>query len=92
MCSYCNMTEVDKEHACKKYFIHKPFVLADEHTHKLIKTDGEHPVMYLREYRTEGGHIWSLIIELADEVGTVVETPVLHCPICGDKLTGKNNG
>ena len=92
MCSYCSMTSVNKEHACKEYFIHKAFAFADEHTHELIKSDVEHPVMYLREYRNEGGHVWSLIIELADDAGTVLETPAMYCPRCGDKLTGKNNG
>ncbi len=48
--------------------------------------------MYLREYRPDGDHIWSLICELADDKGTVIEMPVIYCPRCGDKLVGKNNG
>ena len=91
MCEYCDMTLVNTQTACKDYFIHKPFTLRDEHTGKRIKADGDHPVMYLREYRTGGGHTWSLICEFADEGGTVVESSVIYCPRCGDKLVGKNN-
>lgn len=88
MCEYCDMTLM---HTCKDYFTHKPFDLKDEYTGKRIKADGNHPVMYLREYRPAGDHIWSLICEFADNYGTVVETPVIYYPKCGDKLVGKNN-
>ena len=91
MCEYCDMTLVNTQTACKDYFIHKPFTLRDEHTGKRIKADSDHPVMYLREYRTGGDHTWSLICEFADEGGTVVESSVIYCPRCGDKLVGKNN-
>lgn len=91
-CEYCDMTSVNKEHACKDYFIHKSFSLIDAHTKKHIEADGTHPEMYLREYRNEGLHLWSLIVEFADEAGTVVELPISYCPICGNKLIGKNNG
>lgn len=92
MCEYCDMTLVDKEHTCDDYFIHKPFKIKDEHTKKRIKANGEYPIMYLREYRPSGSHIWSLICEFADDGGTIIEMPVIYCPRCGDKLVGKNNG
>lgn len=90
MCEYCDMTLVNVENACKDYFIHKSFYIIDEHTRKCIKADGEHPVMYLREYRTDGSRVWSLICEFADDEGTVIEMPVIYCPKCGDNLAEKN--
>ena len=86
MYSYCNRTQVDIDNACKEYFIHKPLPLKDEHTQQPIKADGEHPVMYLREYRTAGS-TWSLICEFADDAGNVVELPIIYCPRCGSKLS-----
>lgn len=91
MCQYCDMTLVDVEHACKDYFIHKPLPIRNDYTGKRIKADGNHPIMYLREYRLSGSHVWSLICEFADEEGTVIETPICYCPRCGDRLIGKNN-
>lgn len=88
MCEYCDMTLVDVEHACEDYFIHKPFCLRDEHTNKRIKADGNHSLMYLREYRK--AKVWSIICEFADDYGTVVEIPIIYCPRCGNKLAGKN--
>lgn len=88
MCDYCDMTDVNVEHACKDYFIHKPFYLVNEHTHEILKANGNNPVLYLREYR-EVDH-WSLICEFADDAGTVVEATVSHCPRCGRKLEGTN--
>ena len=92
MCEYCDMTLVNKEHARRDYFTHKPFYLINERTGKRIKADGNNPVMYLREYRPDGDHVWSLVVEFADEHDTVVESPILYCPRCGDALVGKNNG
>lgn len=90
MCEYCDMTLVNVEHACEDYFIHKPLHLRDDYNGKRIKADGNHPIMYLREYRKS--NTWGLVCEFADSCGTIVETPVIYCPRCGDKLVGKNNG
>lgn len=84
MCKYCNTDLVNKEYACKEYFIHEPFYLADAHTHKALEANGDNPVLYLREYRELD--CWSLICEFADDAGTVVEALVSHCPRCGRKL------
>lgn len=89
MCKYCDMSLVNIETACKDYFIHRPFYLKNEHTKKRIKADGTNPVTYLREYRNNGSHTWSLICEFADEAGAVVESPIIYCPICGDRLIGR---
>ena len=89
MCEYCDMTLVNVETACKDYFIHKPLHLRDEHTGKRIKANGEYPIMYLREYRNDGSNTWSLICEFADEAGTVIESPIIYCPRCGDHLIGR---
>lgn len=89
MCEYCDMTLVDVENACDEYFIHKPLHLKDDYTNKRIKADGNHPMMYLREYRQSKTHTWGLVCEFSDEAGTVVETPVIYCPRCGDKLVGR---
>ena len=90
MCKYCDMSIVDPEIASPEYYIHRPFYLLDDHTRKRIKADGNHPIMYLREYRNNiGCHTWSIICEFADDPGRVVETPVIYCPVCGDKLIGR---
>lgn len=90
MCQYCDMTLVNVEYACEDYFIHKPLHVRDDFTGKRIKADGNHPIMYLREYRKT--HTWALVCEFADDNGTVIETPIIYCPRCGDKLVGKSNG
>lgn len=90
MCEYCDMTLVDIENACEKYFIHKPFYIRDDFTGKRIKADGNHSMMYLREYRNIGSNTWSLICEFADNKGAVIEMPVIYCPRCGGKLVGSN--
>ena len=92
MCQYCDMTLVDVEHACDEYFIHKPLYVRNSENFKRIKADGNHPMMYLKEYRQTVTHIWALVCEFADDNGTVIETPICYCPKCGDKLVGKNNG
>ena len=84
MCDYCNMTDVNTKHACKDYFIHKPFFLVNEYTHEPLEANGSNPVLYLREYREVNR--WSLICEFADDAGMVVEAPVSHCPKCGRTL------
>ena len=89
MCEYCDMTLVDVEHACKDYFVHKPFHIRND-TGKRIKANGDYPIMYLREYRQSGSHTWSLICEFADDKGTIIEMPVIYCPRCGNKLVGRN--
>ena len=86
MCKYCDTQLVNKEHACPEYFIHKSFRLIDEHTKDQIKDNGDNPVMYLREYRKPLHPVWSLVVEFADEKGTVVESAVLYCPRCGRLL------
>lgn len=90
MCEYCDMTLVDIENSCDEYFIHKPLNLRNDSTYRRIKADGNHPIMYLREYRQSKTHTWSLVCEFADEAGTVVVTPIVYCPRCGDKLVGRN--
>lgn len=92
MCEYCDMTLVDVEHASPEYFIHKPFYIIDDHTRRRIKADGNHSIMYLREYRNAGSHTWSIICEFADDVGNVVEMPIIYCPRCGDDLVGRERG
>ena len=84
MCEYCDMTLVNVENACEEYFIHKPLHLRDDHTYKRIKADGEHPIMYLREYRKST--LWQLVCEFADDNGTVVASPIIYCPRCGRDL------
>ena len=78
------MTEVNSEHACEDYFIHKPFRLQDDYDGKLIKNDKWHPCMYLREYRKTS--YWEIVIEFADDSGTVLRTQAVNCPKCGRKL------
>ena len=51
MCKYCDMTEVNVEHACEDYFIHKSFRLQDDFNGKVIGNSGSYPHMYLREYK-----------------------------------------
>lgn len=92
MCEYCDMTLVNVEHASPEYFIHKPFYVRDDHTGRRIKADGNHATMYLREYRNVGSHTWSIICEFTDDAGSIVETPIIYCPRCGDKLVGRERG
>lgn len=91
MCKYCDTQLVNKERACPDYFIHKSFRLIDEHTKDQIKDNGDNPVMYLREYRKPLHPVWSLVVEFADEKGTVVESAVLYCPRCGRPLLEDNS-
>lgn len=88
MCEFCDMTSVNLEHACNEYFIHKSFNIQNDETKKTIKEDGNNPVIYLREYRKN--EKWSIVCELADKNGTVIETPVVFCPKCGRKLKQSN--
>lgn len=90
-CKYCDTTSVDKEHSCSEYYIHHPFVLKNEHTNKRIKNDGNNPVCYYREYYKPKTHLWHLVMEFADDKGTVVEMPAHYCINCGDKLVGKDS-
>ena len=84
MCRYFDMTEVNTKHSCEDYFIHKSFRLQDDYDGKLIRNNGNNPCMYLREYRKTT--YWEIVIELADEVGTVIRTQAVYCPKCGRKL------
>lgn len=89
MCEFCDNSFVNREHASDDYYIHKPLPLRNSHNHKRIKADGHHPMMYLKEYRPSGSHIWAIVCEFNDDNGTVVEIPAIYCPRCGDKLVGK---
>lgn len=80
MCEYCG-ENIDG--SCPDYKIHPSFYLVDESTQELLVPNGNNTTMYLREYSPT---LWSIICELADEEGNVVETPVDFCPKCGRKL------
>lgn len=80
-CKYCGL---ESQGHCDTYKIHHSFELTDEFSQQVIPHDGDHITMYLREYFNTTN--WSLICEVSDNDGTVIETPVYFCPICGRKL------
>lgn len=88
MCKYCDMTEVNIEYACDDYFIHKSFRLQDDFNGKVIGNSESYPYMYLREYRNTP--YWEIVMEFADDAGTVLRTQAVHCPKCGRKLNQMN--
>ena len=87
MCKYCDTSYIDVQYSCSDYFVHRPFYLRNDYNGKRIKADRNNPIMYLREYSKS--NTWSLICEFADEEGTVIETPIIYCPRCGNKLVRK---
>ena len=87
MCDCCDITNVNTIQA-NDYYMYKSFYLVDEYTHEVLEATGRNPVLYLRQYKLTDH--WSLICEFADDKGTVIESPVNFCPICGDRLAGKN--
>ena len=91
MCRFCDTADANIKNTCKDYYIHNPFIVSDEHNQEVLEPDENNPIMYLREY-TKGDMkgLWSLVCEFADDNGTVIETRVGCCPMCGRKLTKIN--
>lgn len=88
MCKFCSVSFANVKYACEEYLIYKLFELKNDETKKSYNTDGNEPVMYLREYRQDKK--WSVVCEFADNDGRVVETPVYFYKKCGRKLKDEN--
>lgn len=77
MCQYC---ETKKENY---YTSMKNLPIVDDYTEELIIDNGE-PVQYIRISKFL--RKYSLITELANEEGDILDLPIKYCPMCGRKL------
>lgn len=46
--------------------------------------------MYLREEIVPETHLWQIVMELNNKDRDIIETPVIYCPRCGEKLICDN--